>query len=116
MRGIGGAIVRRDPGPVAEDAESVPQWVLEGGFITAAMLRLKADPSLWTASGHAGLHAEASRNRKAAEQWCTERGLSYCMTVLGWAHPDPAEQAAGRVTGAGPRYERKQAWLREHRR
>jgi hypothetical protein len=29
------------------------------------------------------------RRREAAEAWCAERGLSYVVTVLGWAHAHP---------------------------
>lgn len=43
------------------------------------------------------------RKREATEQWCAERGHSYCRTVLGWRKPAASEAAAGHVTVPGER-------------
>jgi hypothetical protein len=102
------------PDNVDHDVDEVPQWVLDGESVVAAIARLRADPSLWTAEGHAGVRAEARRNAAAAREWCEARGLSYTM-VHGAAIPSAAEVRDGYTEGAGPKHERTQAYIREHR-
>jgi hypothetical protein len=93
----------------------VPEWVLDGGSYVAAIRRLAQRPDVAEARSVAVLHAEARRNSAAAEAWCAARGLSYVMTVSGSARPTAAEEAEGRMWGAGPKHERTQRYLREHR-
>ncbi len=105
------------PDGAKADVDEVPQWVLDSHSSFAAIRRLAADPSMadQVPAGVNPIWAELRRAMAAAQDWCAARGLSYTMTVSGAAKPTPAEVAAGCTTGAGPRHERIQAWLREHR-
>ncbi len=124
--------MRRDYlGSSSPDGDApVPEWVLAGRSLVAAMKRLQRDPALLEAAEEAvavarragqefGLDpvlVEAKRNGAASAAWCAARGLSYCMTVLGGHRPDPREVAAGNTQGAGPRYAAAMQWQAEHRR
>lgn len=99
----------------------MPEWVLDSASYRGAMKAVAAvhDPRDVLVPGRvpavaiADLHAERRRRRAAAEAWCAERGLSFCMTVLGWRRPCPAEVAAGLTKGAGPKYAAALAAKRE---
>lgn len=93
-------MARRKPGPTADELRSedgVPTWVREVGY--SAIIRDRSwarPPGLDHVSA---MHAEHMRRIEASQQWCTERGLSFCMTVRGWRLPSPQEVAAGLTKG-----------------
>ncbi len=95
---------RRIPEEVVSE---VPDWVLDAHLFRDTMNTLVSvlgtDDKPLT---HTALCAQHRRRRDAAEAWCAVRGLSFCMTVLGWRHPCPSELAAGHTHGAGPKYAR----------
>jgi hypothetical protein len=77
----------------------VPAWVRDTGY-GAIMRDIRAGLLPWPPT-MTEMYAEHMRRVQAAEQWCAERGLSYCMTVLNWKHPSPGEVAAGLTKGPG---------------
>jgi hypothetical protein len=94
---------REIPGEVMNE---VPQWVLESAFLRGATRSLGVGTRDSASATISEIRAEQRRLRAAGEAWCAERGLSYCMTVLGWRHPSPSESAAGHTCGAGATYAR----------
>ncbi len=81
--------------PAADGPDGeVPEWVLRSGSHSLARARARAT----------GQSDQFARVKAEAQAWCAERGLSYCMTVMGWARPSSSEAAVGLTRGAGPTY------------
>lgn len=77
--------------------DAVPAWVLESRSYATARRQLITASRPVTADE---LHTAHVILRSRGQQWCADRSLSYCATVLGWAKPSPREQHLG-LTGIG---------------